>query len=312
MDGDNDDEVVIQKPRKAATTTATKPAREAAGPLRLVKAGTAKPDQRLLRMLVFGPPGAGKTHFATSYEDVVILELEEQGVDTIESAHPDTLLFGSGARNIAKFADVRAFIAAIQNGNDKELREIDAASKAAGRAGLVVAIDSAFELQNAQIDDLLDGKSQMTKRDWGNLAGRQRTLYRSLRAIPYHLVVLSLVDWTQDDERGRQLGPLVKGGLSREIGGYFNLVAYAYKRRDPSSGNVEHYLITEGSESLQTKPFGPIAGVVTPDLGGILAVFTGRADVDTVLVEGAPLPIAEQEIGEKVAKGRVDPDADFD
>ncbi len=306
-DDDNDDEISLKRPTRTATTT-TKDAGPPAtsGGLRLVKAGTSKPDARLLRLLVFGAPGAGKTHFVSGYEDVVIVELEEQGVDTIESAHPHALMFGSSHRNIAKFSDVRSLLEAIRNGNDAELQAIDKASKAAGRAGLILVIDSAFELQNAQIDDLLGRKQQMTKRDWGTLAGRQRTLYRTLRSLPYHVAVTSLVDWTQDDERGRQLGPMVKGSLSREIGGYFNLVAYAYKRRN-TTGSVEHYLITEGSESIQTKPFGPISGVVRPDLGAILQVFTGRAEVDTILVDGAPLPIAEQETGEK-PEGRKLPD----
>lgn len=298
MPDDDDDEISL-KPR----TRRSRPTESDDAGIRLVRAGTSRPEDRLARILAFGPPGAGKTHFATSYEDVVVLELEEQGVDTIESANPHALMLGSAPRNIAKFKDVRSLFRAIQDGKDAELRKIDAESKAAGRSGLVIVIDSAFELQNAQIDDLLNGKTQMTKRDWGNLASRQRTLYRSMRAIPYHLVVLSLVDWTQDDERGRQLGPLVKGSLAKEIGGYFNLSMYAYKRRN-SDGVVEHYLISEGSESLQTKPYGAIAGVVRPDLGGILAVITGRADVSTILIEEAPLPIAEQEVGEKVDAGK--------
>lgn len=292
---DDDDEINL----KARTRRSAPSTDNGEGGIRLVRAGTAKPESRLARILVFGAPGAGKTHFATSYEDVVVLELEEQGVDTIESANPHALMHGSAPRNIAKFKDVRALLRAIQDGNDHELRKIDAESKAAGRSGLVLVVDSAFELQNEQIDDLLGSRTQMTKRDWGNLATRQRPLYRSMRAIPYHLVVLSLVDWTQDDERGRQLGPLVKGSLAKEIGGYFNMSMYAYKRRN-NEGVVEHYLISEGSESLQTKPYGALAGVLRPDLGGILAVITGRADVSTVLVEGAPLPIAEAEVGEKV------------
>lgn len=272
----------------------------------LHKAGEVASSSMHIKALVYGQSGVGKTHFASKASGVAVCLVESQGFATIRDNHPHALVPGDGDQpGLSNMAGVREFVKLAKRGVLAE----------AGVKTLV--FDSVTEIQQLMMDEIRDSKSKnrgvFTKSDWGTLATKMRAFLRLIRDLPYHVIVLGLADHFYDEESGRRIiSPLVKGSISKEIAGYFNIVGYAYKRQDDNAeGGVGRYILTDGDDRYTAKPFGAIAGVVQPDFDLWLAVIADESGEMTAVVDGAPLP-STSTTGDSTKRARFGGDNDND
>ena len=258
--------------------------------LSLGKASDIEMSAMYLNILVSGMSGAGKTYFATSSPGVAVALLEAQGFATIREEHPDTLVPGpegdDGVPCLRTMDQFREFVLMAARGI---LRD---------HGVHTLVIDSGTELQRMIMDEILAEKRKakaksagsFTKQDWGTLAQRQRAILRTLRDLPYNVVFITLVDWTVDEETSqRRLTPLMKGGIQKELAGYFHASAYLY-RRQTSRDSVKRYAMLDGDERYPCKPFGKLSGILRPDLAAWLDVALGDGDPASIQVEDALYP----------------------
>lgn len=275
----------------------------------LHKAGDIDRSQIKLKVLVYGQSGVGKTHFASGAKKVAVCLVESQGFATIRDNHPHAIVpgedNGDGIPVLNSMDGVRAFVMMAKRGVLAD----------AGVETLV--FDSITEIQQMMMGEILASKSKnkdvFTMRDYGTLGTKMRGLLRLIRDLPYNVIVLGLADWFFDEESGRRLmSPLVKGSISKEIAGYFNVVGFAYKRQDDNAeSGVEHYILTDGDDRYICKPFGGLKGVLKPDFNLWLEVAMDEAGKPLATVEGAPLPSTSTG-GEKRGLARFGDDDDDD
>lgn len=224
-----------------------------------------------LKILIYGDSGAGKTHFASACEGVLVVSCEPQGRATIRSANPKALVYPCKT-----FADVRAAIGLALKGSLPGVR--------------VLVMDSITEIQQMMMDEIVgakapkpaakDGKPttkgpppEMTKADWGTLAVKMRNFLRTLRDLPFHVVLLALCEPVVEENTGiRRLYPKLSGSMQTALPAYVNVVGYLYKL-----GEGQRAVLVDGPDQFLTKSFGPLQGIVRADLRAWIASLEGGA-----------------------------------
>jgi len=181
-----------------------------------------------ISVLLYGDPGAGKTHLASTAESPIVLLTESNGRDTIRRANPDAIVF------VAENADaVRRFMRAGLSG------EFAAADRK------TAVFDSITEIQRIFQDEILAKKPAdartMELQDWGLLTERMRGFCRTLRSLPVDVVATALAEHTTEDSKGAVWSKPAFSGrkLASEVAQYFNAVGFAYKREVAGSGDVD-------------------------------------------------------------------------
>jgi hypothetical protein len=293
------------------------------------RAGDVDTSDMSYMILVYGDSGAGKTHLASSCDDVIVALLEPQGFATVRTANPSAIVAGDAdvsikgkPRWLKSMQQVRDFFQAAASG-----RFLKAGIK-------TIVLDSATELQQMFIDEIVAEKKrkvqptaqpvagrtvgqkaapapaapeqvkgpapEMTKQDWGTLAVKWRNFMRMLRGLPYNVVVLALSEPTQDESTGRRLMfPKLSGSAQAALPAYFNICTYLYKAT--VDGEVVRLCLVDGDDRFYTKSFGPIKGIVSADLREWFAALAG-AEAD-LHVEGARPPGASGSGGRTIARG---------
>lgn len=261
-------------------------------------------------ILVWGPSGNGKTHFAVSGGKPIVALMERNGMSTILRANPDAMVVlietsdvemdlpvldsqgnptrdGAGQVVMAKQTITlsplnvfRELVRSIKTGE----------AQAAGYDRLVV--DGLTELQRMFKDEILDAKPadkrEMTLKDWGSLADRMRRLLRTLRALPMPIVATALDNVVQDEDGRRFSQPSFEGRKTAgEVAQYFSAVGYAVKHTtvaDDGTVNALHRVMWDSGDGYLTKSCGPGAS-------GIIDC-TSETVLDAIAMPTAPGAIA--------------------
>jgi len=268
-------------------TTKPKTTKPKTKPLILKKASDVNLSEAMhLKVLAYGKSGVGKTHFASQAENVAVCLVERQGFATISKNAPHAIIPSNqeepeGGGEVIPYIDsmegVRGFLKLAVRGEFKE-------------AGITTLVfDSITEIQQLMMMEIQSG-TVFTVSDWGRLGTMMRAFLRMVRDLPYHVIVLGLADWADGDD-GRIMSPLVKGSISKDIAGYFNLVVYIYKRQDEDAEDgVQRYALADGDDRYTTKPYGGLTGVLTLDFDLWLQVSVDDEDKPLATIEGAPKP----------------------
>lgn len=212
-----------------------------------------------ISVLLYGDPGAGKTHLAATSKEPIVLLTEANGRDTIRRSNPDALVF------VADTAEaVRSFMRAGLSGE----------FAAAGRK--TVVIDSLTEVQRLFADEIMSSKPKDNRRmelqDWGLLTTRMRGFCRTVRSMPLDVVATCLAEHTVEDDRGViWTKPAFQGKkLAAEVAQYFNAVGFAYKRDRPAGAKEEdvqrtdlHAVDFDPGRRVLSKSHGPLSGVIS-------------------------------------------------
>jgi hypothetical protein len=206
--------------------------------------------------LLYGDPGAGKTHAAALAPKPLVLLTEKNGLTTIRRANPDALV--------------------VQVNNVSDLREVVGMAMNGQLPGDVrtLVVDSLTEVQRLFRDEIMAAKGAgqaFSLQDWGTMAEKMRRFMRTLRDIPYHVVATALSESVVSDADGvRYVQPQFDGRKTgSEVAQYFNGVAYLYKRQvqdDNGQTVIAHQAMLDGPSRYTCKPVHPVTGVVEPRL----------------------------------------------
>lgn len=261
------------------------------------------------KILVYGDSGAGKTHFATNYDGVAVALVEPQGFATIRRVGRKVLVPSFVPKDPTKKAltprlktmeHLRQFVTLASSG------------RLAAAGVKILVFDSLTEIQQLMIDEIMapakaehakkakeraeQGKTatpEMQKQDWGTLATMMRNFLRTIRDLPYIVVVLALTKPNEEEGTGvRRIYPNLSGSAQDNCPAYFNIVGFLYKS-DAGAGKVRRLILVDGDERYYTKSYGPITGIVEADLGAWIKALDGDAAA-TVKAEGARVPGAKR------------------
>lgn len=234
----------------------TKPA---GGVLTWKKVSDMPKESILLKLLLYGNSGEGKTWTATTMPGVIVLLTEPNGLPTIRASNPDAIVIQADEQN-GGLNTIRSFVRAAREG---------IVAKEMG--GQTIVLDSMNELQRMVRDEIMEEKIAEANRqgkdpskvmftigDWGTLNDRMRKMVRVFRDLPFHIVGITHADITVDEITGeRHIQPQFQGrALPNEIAGYFSAVALQYRERvtdDDGKTVVKRKCLLTGPSSVITK-----------------------------------------------------------
>lgn len=221
-----------------------------------------------INMLIYGEPGAGKTHLCSTAQDseetkpILFVDVEG-GVLTIRK-RPDI--------------DVKS-VRSI-----KEVEEIHNAIFRDPSYYKTVCIDSLSELQkldmrtvmkmekgNSRNPDQID-EDTPTQRAWGKSGERVRRIVRAFRDLPCNTIMTTLVSTEyEEDEKGKEdkskirlFYPMLPGKLRGEIPGYFDIVGFLQSDAD-KSGNITRTLQVAKTKRVVAKDRTSSLGLVVKE-----------------------------------------------
>lgn len=244
-------------------------------------------DSLLLRVLLHGDSGAGKTTAASTMPRPCFLLTEPNGLLSIRAANPDAIVVDvvstAATQGVPPMNVVREFFVAALDGT-------------LANAGVQsIVIDSLTELQRILRDEITstkrvgpNGEVKWTLDDWSTLTDRMRKLVRTIRDLPFHVVAICLSDTEVDDSGTRYVVPAFQGKkLPNEVAGYFNVVGYVFKRseqNDDGASVLSHRVLLRGSSNYLCKSLPQLAAVEHPRLDDWLArIVDSDAKLDTSL-----------------------------
>lgn len=205
-----------------------------------------------LNVLIYGPPGHGKTYFTgTAIKATKLLILSaESGLLSLRKLTQD-LAAKTGKPvdidyiEVKKFGDIEAAFEELRFKNEGKY---DA-----------VAMDSLTEIQKVCMDSILEESKQETARiqDWGTLNNRMVAMIRGFRDLDMHFIVTALASNEKDEEsQSFVTRPLLQGKLQDTLAGYFDEVFYLHSKEvkdDKGQLTTKRWLQTTGSGKVQAK-----------------------------------------------------------
>lgn len=208
----------------------------------LIDAGEAEIDW--LKVLGYGPSGAGKTSVLSSMPDpLIVLLTEKHGAMTIKRVNPnakiifieDTLICTCHNGPVAKCSspkgEKKISGQQVLNGVLDEL----STKKHPFRS---VVLDSLTDMQQILLSDMKGGKpgAQVSLQEWGKLIDRTKHLVVRLRNLNMHVGVICLADEVQDNNQKLIYRPALAGKkLPGNLIQYFNLCFFQRKQRDSAA-----------------------------------------------------------------------------
>lgn len=192
------------------------------------------------KILTHGNTGSGKSELGASAHNPAIALCERQALRTIRRRNPEAAVW-----LIESSDDLRAMLA-----------ELMSQCAAGGCPYDTVVLDSLTEIQNMLKREILQKagseRETLSQGEWGVIIDRCANIARAFRDLPLHVLVLcrSEESFPMDE---RYVRPSLSGKkLPNDIGGFFNLVGYAYKKLD-NEGDLIYRILFDGTDGFLTK-----------------------------------------------------------
>lgn len=206
-----------------------------------------------LKILSYGGPGSGKTHFACS----MARRFKALGL----SAEAGLLT----ARNIKDAAGNPIPIDFVDIESYEDLEGIYHSLKNKAKTAdydfsLVEAvfIDSITEIQDKCKQSILKQSKgdAMEMRDWGVLAQKIERMVRAFRDLPVHFITTALEENETDKVTGEvQVWPMLQGSVQRKLPAYFDIVLYHTAKEIEKDGvkRIGRWALTSNTGKYQGK-----------------------------------------------------------
>lgn len=197
---------------------------------------TFSPVSQKLKVLIYGPSGAGKTRFAATAPNPIFASAEAGLLSTV----------GTGKK--IDYAAIRTL---------EDLKELLTFLQRQDHKYETVVIDSITEI-NEIIKEGIEEKNNrgMQLQDWGTLQKQIKELLRDFRSLDMHVIFIAQETVQQDDAKITKILPSLNGKSATEIAYFMDIVGYAYidKNNEHKISVIpqDKYLTKDRSERIQS------------------------------------------------------------
>lgn len=210
---------------------------------------------RIIKMLVYGTYGVGKTTFAASAQDVPamqdVLYIDAEAGDMSLEEREDLSVIS--VKDFNQFARIYEYLRLHCNFRDEKDTASLIKSESYFRGEDVevphiyrtVVIDSITEVQKMLMYKLLNIKPGITKLDdtletpefkeWGQSAESIRLLIRAFRDLPMHVIFVCSEQIIEDEQKQQHRRPNLPGKLSLEAMAFMDIVGLLGMAKDTST-----------------------------------------------------------------------------
>lgn len=207
---------------------------------------TKPQTNKYLKMLVFGAPGIGKTHFVGTFA------LDPRTAPLL------ILDFEGGASSLMGIPSEQVDIARIKTWAD--FNEAYRLLQKPNHGYKTVAIDSASEVHIFALLDILDkeGKDrrdpdQLQQADYGKAMLQMRKLVRNFRNLDIHLILTAHAKQDTDPREGSITLPSMAGAVAYEVPGMMDLSGYYCLATDPKTKESQRVLVMKNYAKIRAK-----------------------------------------------------------
>jgi hypothetical protein len=204
----------------------------------------------LVKILIYGVPGSGKTYLAgqaatvEGMAPVLFIDIEG-GTKTIRNLYPEV--------EVVRVQDEFDSNGRLKRSSWKALQDVYEDLRKGVKYKTIV-IDSLTEAQKVSMYSVLQQAMMSATRerdpdipemrDWGKSGEQVRRFVRAFRDLPCHVIFTALQADTKDQLTGAVTSkPALPGKLADEIPAYLDEVLYLYAK--PTKEGVERKLLTE-------------------------------------------------------------------
>lgn len=187
-----------------------------------VKSADKLEDLFVMKALLYGANGSGKTMAGAAFKKPLIGPTELQGIPTIRKANPNAIIYhdAKGEPGIKNVQDLRRFNAMAKTAKD---HGCDA-----------VVLDGLTDTQRILREHFTKrqkkNKGRTSMDTWGIVIEMTARVVRQLRDLSgVHVLVTCLEREIESGDRLTHRPGLSGKTLPHEVGQYFNVVGYAYK-----------------------------------------------------------------------------------
>lgn len=190
-----------------------------------------------LKVLIYGPPGVGKTSLgATLPQPSLHLLSERHGDMSVKRVQPGAhILPIKSYEHLIRVVDGLAY--------DKH-------------PYVSTCMDSLTDMQQMALRDMKGGKigAKVTLQEWGFLIEKTKDLARRFRDLDMHVCVITLNTEIQDEQNRIIHAPALAGKkLPKELAAYFNLVGFQMKQRDVNDLKSSYVTVLDAGDTVVTK-----------------------------------------------------------
>lgn len=230
-------------------------------PLNFTTTATAREDQGI-KLLIYGPPGSGKTRLCATAPEPLILSAEA-GLLSL-SPENQIRMFG-GARDIP--------VLKIESAKDLEDAYAFVATSAHAKHFETICLDSISEIAEVVLGHM---KKQVKdpRQAYGEMGEKMAFLIRAFRDLPNKHVYFSAKQERVADENNKMFyGPSMPGKMMTQgIGHFFDEVFAAGVTEDIVSKQRTYFLRTRMNIQFQAKDrSGALDEIEQPDLTNIIS-----------------------------------------
>lgn len=234
----------------------------------LARVTTVEERDSYLKILVYGPPGVGKTVFAATSPSPLIVDIEK-GAHSINN-HPDI----RGAAKVLPFKSIKQLEILIEAFKD------DAPQLAEFKT---IVIDSFSELQKRDLDEVVTEQARIdpsrnkylpTGPDYNMNTEHMRQIASNLRDLDRHIIVTCAVKEEKDEGTGRLLvRPNLTPKLSGTLAGIFDVVAYMSVRNEGDITVRTLQVHPSNTVTAKTRLGGLPTAIENPTFNDLLSAF---------------------------------------
>lgn len=200
-----------------------------------------------INLLVYGPPGAGKTHLCGTAEELgptLFLDVEG-GVTTIRHRNIDVVPIRSMKeiedtynRIFKTIKDGKIYYSVICIDSLTELADLD----------MRTIMKQAYNKNPETVD--IDVASP---REWGKTRNHIRTIVRAFRDLPCHVIYTASLGEKTEEKAPTQFYPGFSGKLRTEVPGFMDIVGYLWPDIELGGDTVTRKLQVTGTRRVVAK-----------------------------------------------------------